>query len=713
MMRWRRRRVAYVPQLQVTECGAACLTMVAAYHGKHVSLSETRMLCQVSRDGTSVGAISRAALELGLTARVFAHVAPDALGRRPLPCILHWKMNHFVVLEAIDERYAHLVDPASGPIRLPIPEFRAAFTGVALFLTPGASFVRKRRDRPSISRYLRVAGGTTGAAAVLVACLLMLEMLSVVLPASTQTLIDLVVKPRDQSWLPVTGLVLLAVILLRFALSWVRDRVLAGMRVLLDVGVFRSFLTHLFSLPLTFFQQRSTGDLLSRVTGLTAVRDMMVRVTTGILDALLVATYVVLMLGYDVRLATAVIAVSLLRVGVLLWIHQRTSELASTELSSAAEELTVVMEVGREPEAIKAFGMEQHMAERYARSITPRLNAEAATAAAVARGAASMPALEALSRVLVLWLGGQAVFADRMTLGTVASFLVIETLIGPPLESLLSLALTWRQIQEKLVRADEVWSLPPETSGAANPGIFTGALSLEGVGFRYGSEAAPVLQNVSFDVAAGQFVALVGRSGAGKSTLAMLLTGLLSPTEGCVRIDGQDLRNLDTRAVRRQIGVVSQDAFLLDDTIRANITLGDRDMPSERIEEAIRGAHLEDVLRSLPDGLDTRIGPNGARLSGGQRQRLVLARALARNPRILILDEATSALDLELEQNITDYLDRLSCTRIVIAHRARTIQRADCVYVIDRARLADQGTYTELASRPGPFRSLCFASWDQ
>ena len=314
--------------------------------------------------------------------------------------------------------------------------------------------------------------------------------------------------------------------------------------------------------------------------------------------------------------------------------------------------------------------------------------------------------LQGIGTALVFLVGGEAVVDQRMTLGTFASFLALQNLFMTPLDSLLQTVGQLQFLGNHLERLDDVLTTPVEPSGSADPGRLRGAVELLNVSFAFSPGAAPTIQDVSVRVRPGEKIAIVGPSGAGKSTLARLLLGMHLPSSGSIAFDGRDLRELDLPRVRDQMGVVLQDTFLFDDTIRANLSLKDEEVPLERLRAATRLACVDEVIEALPESYGTRLGDNGNVLSGGQRQRLNLARALVQEPAILLLDEATSALDLDTERRVHEGLAQLGCTRILIAHRLATVRDADRILVLQAGRIVQEGTYEELAAREGLFRSL-------
>jgi ABC-type bacteriocin/lantibiotic exporter with double-glycine peptidase domain len=322
---------------------------------------------------------------------------------------------------------------------------------------------------------------------------------------------------------------------------------------------------------------------------------------------------------------------------------------------------------------------------------------------------AGLALLQGGTALLVFAVGGREVIAQRMTLGTFVAFLTLQGLFKAPMASLAGALAQFQALGSHLRRLDDVLETPAEPSGTVDPGRLQGGIELRGVDYRYHPGGALVLAAVDLRIDPGEKVALVGPSGAGKSTLARLLLGLHLPERGSVRFDGRDLRQLDLAKVRGQVGVVLQETFLFDDSVRANLSLHDEELPLERLQWAARMACVDEVIQRLPQGYQGRVGENGSLLSGGQRQRLGLARALAHRPAILLLDEATSALDLESEARVHANLAGLGCTRIVIAHRMATVLDADRILVLQAGRIVQQGRWRELQARPGLFRDLLAA----
>lgn len=701
-----RHRVRYVPQIEVTECGAACLAMILGHHGHHAPLAEVREACGVSRSGADALSMVRAARRFGLDARG-VRVELDQLGALALPAILHWDFEHFVVLERLGKRRAYLVDPAAGRRAMGLEELGRHFTGVALVLTPSPALRARRRTRPSLAKYGEIFRRSLPSLAQVLLASLGLQVVGLLFPVATQILLDAVIVPHQRAWLWGLGAALAAAVLTNALLRLVRSIVVQGLRSVLDFTLMTRFLDHLLRLPLGFFLQREAGDLVQRVQSNATIQDLLgTKSISALLDAFLLLGYAGLMLAFDLRLGLLIIAFAAVRVGVLLAVRGRNELAMSAELTASGREIGALLEALSGLETTKASGAEHRMVQRWAHRMTGRVNSALERRRLATFTGQLTVVLQGLGTALVFLVGGEEVIAQRMTIGTFAAFLALQALFMTPLQSLLETVSQLQYLGNHLERLDDVLTTPREPSGSADPRRLRGAIELREVSFGYSPSEPPILREVSVRIRPGEKVALVGPSGAGKSTLARLLLGMHLPTSGSVAFDGRDLRELDLQKVRAQMGVVLQDSFLFDDTVRANLSLKDPETALERLRAAARLACVDDVIDAMPDGFSSRVGENGGLLSGGQRQRLSLARALAGDPAVLLLDEATSALDLETERRVHANLASLGCTRILIAHRLATVRDADRILVLQEGRIVQEGTYEELAARDGVFRSL-------
>ncbi len=704
-----RRRVPFIPQIEVTECGAACLAMVLAYHGHHAPLSALRQACGVSRSGADALALVRAARRYGLAADGLK-VEMDQIEQLPLPAILHWDFEHFLVLERLTRKGAILVDPASGRRTISLEEMGRHFTGIALMLRPSPSLRPRKRVRPSLAKYREIFRSSLPSLAQVLLASIGLQIVGLIFPVATQILLDSIIVPQQRAWLYGLCFALAAAVLTKALLTLVRSFVVQGLRNLLDFTLMTRFLNHLLHLPLGFFLQREAGDLVQRVQSNTTVQNLLSSQSiSALLDGFLLLGYAALMLAFDLKLGLMIIAFGLVRVALLLAVRERNQLAMASELTAGGREFGALLEALNGLETTKASGAESRMVQRWAHRMTAKVNSALERRKLAIHASHATILLQGLGTALVFLVGGEQVIAQRMTIGTFASFLALQSLFMSPLESLLQTVGQLQYLGNHLERLDDVLTTPAEPSGDIDPGRLRGAIELKEVNFSYSPTDAPTLQDLSVRIHAGEKVAIVGPSGAGKSTLARLLLGMHLPSSGTIAFDGRDLCKLQLHKVRNQMGVVLQDTFLFDDTVRANLSLKDEEIPLERLRTAAELACVDDVIDALPDGFGSRLGDNGNVLSGGQRQRLNLARALAHDPAVLLLDEATSSLDLETERRVHANLASLGCTRILIAHRLATVQDADRILVMDEGRMVQEGTYAELAAREGLFRSLVHA----
>jgi ABC-type bacteriocin/lantibiotic exporter with double-glycine peptidase domain len=700
----RPKRVPFIPQMEFTECGAASLAMVMASHGYHAPVSEVRQACDVSRDGASALSIVAAARAYGFEAEG-VKVEPEHLSDLPAPVILHWRFRHFLVLESIGRRTATLVDPASGRTKVSHDEIGRNFTGVAIVVVPSPQRRPRPAERPSLARYRSVLRESVPSLVQVLIASLVMQALALAFPVATQVLLDRVIAAGQWSWLGAFLAGLTAAAIARGFLAWLRSSIVFALRASVDWALMTRCLEHLLHVPLGFFLQRRAGDLVDRVQSNTVMRAMFTGTSiSALIDGVLLVGYVALMIRYDRSLGGIIIGAAAVRLLVLWYMRERVQRLMSAELAAQGRESGALVDTFAAIETVRASGGEDRMLRRWACAMSQRVNLGLRHRLVSLASGQVTDLLQGISLAAVFAIGGSAVLAGRMTPGVFAAFLTLEGNFLRPLESLLTAVGQLQYLRSHLVRLDDIMNAPREVSAASVAPPLEGAIAFEGVSLRYSESGPFVLQDVSLAVEGGETIAVVGPSGAGKSSLVRLLLGIQRPTEGRVLLDGRDLRDLDLHSVRRQVGVVLQESFLFDDTVRANLSEYDPSIPLERLARAARLACIDDVIDALPQGYDTVLGENGSRLSGGQRQRLCLARALVRDPAILILDEPTSALDLDTEERLRQQMHSLKCTRIVISHRIATVLEADRIAVLSNGRIVQQGSYRGLLEQDGFFR---------
>ncbi|WP_217559002.1 peptidase domain-containing ABC transporter [Streptomyces sp. GbtcB6] len=704
-----RRRVPVRLQSQMSDCGAACLSMTLALHDIEVPVTELRAATGTGRDGASARLLLDAARSYGFQSR---GVRVSLKGLRSLPpgTILFWNFNHFVVLEHVVGDRVHLVDPSHGRRRMSLSAVGDSFTGVALVIRPGpevpARTGRGRRGGDSPWQYLRMFLQPSRRWVWFTLCSLLLLLLNLAVPLATSYVGNMVTGGRSAlspGYLAI-GLIVLLLALMTF--QFARAMYFNLIQASVDETVTLGILDRLLDQSYAFFSSRRAGDLLQRVRTSSQVRQVLsASAFTSLLDGLLILLYMGLLLFADQLLAGVVIVLALLQVGVLMlsWRPQEYAGADALEARSLAE--SELAELIEGMPTLKSAAAENDVARRWSNTLAEELNSRLRARRLQAVSSAVSSGLQTGAPLVVLAVGALRVADGALTLGKVLGFSVLAMGMLVPLTNLVQVGLQISGLRADLARLDDIMRSAPQPRGERYVPPAATAYQAEEASFGY--ESGPkVLHGVSFSVPPGSFTVLLGASGSGKSTCALLLAGLHTPVSGRVLVDGQDLAGLDTVGYRRSVSFVNQEARLFSGSIRDNLTWHTDRASDADIEEAARTAGIHDTVAALPMGYDTMLGPGGAGLSGGQRQRVVLARALLRKPSALVLDEATSALDPVMEQQILTRLRQLDTTLVVVAHRLTAIEEADQIVVLDGGRVVQQGRHDELITQKGLYRAL-------
>lgn len=702
-----RRRLRHVQQLQATDCGPACLTIVLGFHGRPVPLETVQEALVVGRDGARGEDLLRVGEVFGLRGRGLL-VEGDALLELPRGAILHWGFDHFVVFDRVRRQHVDIIDPASGRRRVSLSRFRRLFTGAAFVFEPAADFTPSpRKPSPYWAQLRRLLFGS-GVLAQIVVVSFILRGVALAGPALTGLVIDLVIPRSDLDLL--LAMVGGAGLVVGFQLvaSAMRGLFLLRLRGQLDLDMNVAFLDHLLALPYAFFHRRSDGDLLMRINGHSTVRELL---TTSAIEALidgpLVLLYLMVLLAASPVLALVVLGLAALTVGSFAAGRLRFRELATQELDARARAQGYLVHLVGGVETLKAQGVERVAAERWSHLFVDEVNASLERGRWTVIADALKSALGVGGPLLVLTVGAVQVVEGTLSLGTMMAMSAVAVSILGPLDALIGHALQLQVVQSYVERIDDALRTKPERRGSvdARAPRLSGKIELAKVWFGYPGRR-PLLQDISVDTPAGSMLAIVGPSGAGKSTLARLLVGLHEPTAGEILLDGRRLATLDLRAVRSQIGVVMQNTQLLPGSIRANIALGSPSASLPDVMAAAKLAGIHETIERMPMGYHTLVGDGGIGLSGGELQRVALARAIVGRPVMLLLDEATSAMDAETELQVMQNLEGMGCTRILIAHRLSTVVHADQILVVEDGRIVERGRHAELLTRRGRYAAL-------
>ena len=707
-----RRRVPAVLQLGAADCGPACLTMVLRYHRHEVDLEDVRLRLGAGRGGVTTLGLVRAARSFGLTVRSFS-VEPQELSRLPLPAIAHWSCDHYVVIERVDDRGVQIVDPARGRRHVDLEELDEELTGVVLTFEPGEAPPRSSAAEPRAIRWRTFARAYLRAApSELVQALLasvVIQVLGLALPAFTVVLLDHVLALKTLELMPLLAVGVAVIVFAQALTNQLRAALLLRLEARVDMSFVPSFLRHLLELPLGFFEQRSTGDLLLRVGSHGIIRDILTGQTLSLLlDGSMALGYLALLFWHVPAFGLLVLVIGVLQAAVLLASARRSSEVAKEHFAAQADAHTYLIDMLAGVTAVKAAGAEARVAERFSHLFQRQVAASLRRGRLTALVDTANVAVRTASPLAMLWLGVAHVSSGEMSTGTMLAMCALGASFLAPVASLAQNGQRLPLLGTYFARLADVLDARPELDpgGALEVPRPSGRIEARNVGFRYTPSSPWVLRGVSFVVDPGEMLAIVGRTGCGKTTLLKLLLGLYLPTEGEILYDGRPLSSVDLRALRRQLGVVLQDSALHCGSVRDNIAFGDRMLPLERVVAAARAACVSEDIEALPMGYDTPLGEGGGGLSGGQRQRLALARALAHDPAILFLDEATSHLDVMTEHAVGQNLRELSCTRIVIAHRLSTVRSADRIVVLERGTVTEEGQHAELLAAGGVYAAM-------
>ena len=702
------RKFRFVRQIDAMDCGAASLAMVCRHFGRDVSLSVIRRLCHVSQDGTSLKAICHAATELGLAARSVKASARN-LPVMPLPAIVHWEGNHWMVLFDVGKTHVRVADPATGLRRIPPGEFREKWSGYAALFDYTLAFENSPLGRPTLAwlaPFFRQFRGILVPAVLLAGVITFLQLL---FPVFTQTVVDKVIVQNDLGLLGVVMLGLGASLVFFQLASFAQQYLLGFAALRIDAALLDYLMRRLLSLPMSYFASRRTGDIQRRLDGARQVRQFFVQHGIGAFLALIqLLGAVIFMSLYSLELTMVFLATTPLYAILMVYSVKVLRPLFADIEQSQGKYTSQQIDAIKGIEAVKAASAELAFREAMLTEFLAVATKMFRSNFIVMSYDGILQTIGLISTGLFLWFGAHAVIDGHMTVG---GFVAFGSLSAMAYAAILRALGIWDSLQMASVllnRLNDIFEHEPEQgrdrSRLTPVASVEGRIELRKVGFRYGGPEAPsILKDVSVDIAPGQMIAIVGRSGSGKTTLIKLLAGLMEATEGTIRIDHLDLKTVNHRDLRRQIGVVLQENYLFDATIANNISFGDGEPDFDRVLWSAQVANAHDFIMRLPMGYETRIGESGLALSGGQRQRIAIARAVYNDPPILIFDEATSALDTESERTIQDNMSRLMHGRtcLVIAHRLSTIREADMIIVLEKGEIAETGTHDQLMARRG------------
>ncbi|UPK39186.1 NHLP family bacteriocin export ABC transporter peptidase/permease/ATPase subunit [Bradyrhizobium sp. 186] len=699
-------------QMEALECGAASLAMILAYHGLWVPLEKLREACGVSRDGSKASNVLKAARQFGLTAKGFRK-EPATLHELPMPSIIHWNFNHFVVLVRLDSDYAFINDPSVGRRKVGHEEFDAAFTGVVLAMEPGGEFKPGGREPDFFPLLQRRLSNSLGAVLLLVALSIALVVPTILVPTFTRIFVDDVLIKRVEGWFTplLIGMAITAVA--RGLMTAFQQSLLLRVQTKLTVTMVSQLIWHVLTLPMEFFTQRHSGDLANRVAASEQIAQLLSNgVAANALNLISVIFIAVTMAFYDSLLAAISIAMALLNVLVLKLVARQREDLNRKLVIERAKLNGSTIEIVRTIETIKAGGLEDDAFARWAGFQAKVLNAERDLGVYSTFLDACPVFLTGLTTAVVLGVGGLRIVNGALTIGGLVALQALLAGLVEPINALVQQTTAFVAIKGNLFRIEDVFNYPArplvpiEGAPAGLPAKLSGRVELKDISFGYSVLEPPLIKDFSLVVEPGRRVALIGASGSGKSTVGRLIGGLYRPWSGDIRIDGWSMAEIPQEIFANSVAYIDQEILLFEGTARDNLTLWDDTVPEAGISRALKDAQIHEEVAVRAGNYDCHVAEDGRNFSGGQRQRLEIARALAGNPSVVVLDEATSALDPIVEKAIDDNLRRRGCTCIIVAHRLSTIRDCDEILVMNNGRVVQRGTHDALLAEGGEYVQL-------
>ena len=678
-----RHKLPIILQSEAAECGLACLAMIGHFYGQKIGLASLRRMFPTSARGSTLGGIVSTAENMKFNCRAL-RIELEQIQYLQTPCILHWNMNHFVVLKRASASKLTIHDPASGPRELSLEEASPHFTGVSLELLPAESF--QTADDPNPVSIVALTGRLQGLGKVVTQLVLLalgIEAMALVAPFYMQTIVDQVVVANDLRLLTVLAIAFICITTLEAALGLARGIAITHLSGSLNVQWSSNLFSHLVRLPLAFFEKRSIGDVISRFSSIEVFqRTLTANFVESVLNGILGVAILLILFAYSPLLAVMLIVAVLAYVALRYVAFKLVWKLNERQIVCAAQLQTTMVESIRGIQSVKLANKQGDRASRFSRFAkeTSFFNVGVQRIGFFVTSGGRW--IFGLQRVIAIWVGATLVLKDTFTIGMLVAFVAYGDQFVTRFTSLIDKLVEFKTLRLHGIRIADITMTQSENaiSEARSTRDFEHSIEFVDVGFRYSESDPWVFRGCSFRVEAGASIAIVGRSGCGKSTLAKILTGLLEPTEGRILIGGMDLRQLGVDRLRAVTGCVMQNDELFEGTIADNISFFDDDAHPVEIEAAAKKAAIHDEVVAMPMGYETLVGDMGSSLSGGQKQRVMLARAFYREPKILVLDEATSHLDGLSEQKVNAATKRSGATQIIIAHRRETVEMADGVF---------------------------------
>lgn len=705
-----RNKVPYVEQMQQTECGLCCASMILRYYRSNEPLSELREHIEAGRDGIKISQISDYLKNKGFETHIY-EAGVTALKKLPMPSIIFWNNEHFVVLESVSNSNFIIVDPAFGRRNIPINDFKKEYSNVILTVAPTESFIPKTEKKNTWKPIIKNLAEKKFLFIKLLILSVITYLISISIPMMVQYLIDEIALKQKPTQLNKYTLIVFGIILIFGALTLFRGNTVIRLQVAFDRYLNKSTIQKLLRLPYKYFEVRSNGDLLFRLNSLQIIRNIMSeQVLQGLLNIGALVFILVYMSMNSIHLTLVALSLFLLTGLFMLYMRPRMMEANQYEVVETTKLQSVQVEAIYSILGIKTTGIEKEVYNNWEYKYERAIDKYIYRFKTLNIYSTVVSLTQTLNPFTLLIVGIYEYFNGTLSIGQVIAF---YSLANTFFSAGVLLFQTWNNFLLATCYLERIRDIT-DTESEHNPAHpielqLSGEIKLDNVSFSYSNISEPVIKDLSIHIKKGQKIAIVGSSGSGKSTLSKMLLGLYEPSSGNIYYDGINFKDLNKQLIRRQLGVVPQDICLFNKSIYENIRMNKEDVTMEDVKNAARIAQIADEIEAMPMAYNTLVSDIGLNLSGGQRQRIALARAILNNPKVIILDEATSSLDSINERKVSDYFNDIGCTRIVIAHRLSTIIDSDIIYVMDKGQIVESGTHKELMLLNGMYANLYIA----
>lgn len=706
--------VPVIMQMEALECGAACLAMVLAYYQKWIPLEQVRYDCGVSRDGSNMKNVYLAAQHYGLDVHGY-RMEPEGLKENgTFPCIIHWEFNHFVVLDGFKGGKAILNDPARGIVKLSMEEFDEGFTGLVLTFAPGENFEPSGKRRSTLEFARKRLKGAAPAVAFVVLTSVISYLFEIIRPVMTRIFYDRLLTGQAPEWFYPFLTALVALTAFQLIVQWASTVYNLKINGKMAIEGNASYMWKILRLPMSFFSQRMTGDIMQRQGTNASIASTLVKtVAPLVLNTFMMIFYLVIMIRYSVLMTLVGIASLAINMGVANYMARKRINLTRVMLRDEGKLASATMAGISQTETIRASGAEAGFFRKwsgYQASVnTQQVKFDTLTA----RISVIPDFISTASNYLVMFLGVRLAMDNQFTIGMITIFQGLLASFMGPATMLVEAGQTIQEMRTEMERVEDVMQYPDdpavtdrEEAADGDYSKLKGEVELKHVTFGYSRLGEPTVTDFSMHLKSGSRVAIVGASGCGKSTVSKLITGLYQPWEGEILFDGKPADRIPRSVFTGSVAMVDQDIVLFEDTIANNIRMWDESIADFEVILAARDAQIHDDILQRPGGYQSKLIENGRDLSGGQRQRLEIARVLAQDPSIVILDEATSALDAKTEYELVKAVKDRGITCIVVAHRLSTIRDCDEIIVLEKGKVVERGTHAELYARGGVYAEL-------